>query len=202
MQYQTEYRRHLPHIIPKDGIFHVVFRVKGSISGEKITKFQNSFQEQKLNIQAASKQEYNQVLKQLNWEYFEQIETELHTSSITPLKDLKKAKIVQNALLHFHKTRYDVLAYSIMPNHVHMVIMNLKQHLSLMLKVIKGFSAREINKLDGKRGSFWQDETYDHLIKSRNELADTVEYILNNPVKSGLCENWQEHEFTWCDDWL
>lgn len=89
-----------------------------------------------------------------------------------------------------------------MPNHVHLLISNLKKHLSDILKTMKGFSAWEINKRVETKGTFWQDESYDHMIRSRNKMANTVDYILNNPVKSGLCNHYTEHDFTWCADFL
>ncbi|HKK81400.1 MAG TPA: transposase [Prolixibacteraceae bacterium] len=201
-KYKTEYRRNLPHIVPIEGMFHVVFRVKNSIPAHLLDKFKSDYEEQKLNITANSKEEHLQILNRLNNDYFEKFEDELHRSPIKPLADYKNAEIIQNAILYFQNKRYTVLAYSIMPNHVHLLLSNLKKHLSDILKPLKGFSAWEINKQAGRKGTFWQDESYDHIIRSRDEMANTVDYILNNPVKSGLCDHYTEHRFTWCADFL
>ncbi|MDA3817758.1 MAG: transposase [Prolixibacteraceae bacterium] len=201
-QHKSQYRRNLPHIVPIEGMFHVVFRVKDSIPNHIVEKFKSDYDDQKLNITTNSKEEYLQILNRLNNEYFEKFESELHKSPIKPLADFKNAEIVQNAILYFQNKRYTILAYSIMPNHVHILLSNLKKHLADILKPMKGFSARKINKQGGTKGTFWQDESYDHLIRSRNEMADTVNYIINNPVKAGICNHYTEHDFTWCADFM
>jgi REP element-mobilizing transposase RayT len=188
--------------VPIEGIFHVVFRVKDSIPTHLSEKFKSDFEEQKLNITANSKEEHLQILNRLNNDYFEKFENELHKNPIKPLADYKNAEIVQNAILYFQNKRYTVLAYSIMPNHVHLLLSDLNKHLSDILRTMKGFSAWELNKRLGTKGVFWQDESYDHMIRSRNEMANTVVYILNNPVKSGLCDHYTKHRFTWCTDFL
>jgi putative transposase len=198
-QYKEEYRRHLPHIIPLDGMFHVVFRTKGSIPTFVMQKLSEEFQEKKLNIVAKSRTERDKILFDLNREYFEEFENFLHQVKEGAFTDFRKASIVKNALFFHDGNKFSLVAFSIMPNHVHLLVMNVRQNLSFILKSIKGFSAYEINKLDAVHGPFWQDENYDHMIQSRNEMAETIKYFLNNPVKSGLCNHYSEHLFTWCN---
>ena len=57
------------------------------------------------------------------------------------------------------------------------------------MKSIKQYSARECNKLLKRKGTFWQVESYDRLIRDADELYKAVEYTLDNPVKAGLCQN-------------
>ena len=54
---------------------------------------------------------------------------------------------------------------------------------------IKKFTAREANKVLDRKGKFWQHESYDHVVRDQKELREIVKYILNNPVKAGLCED-------------
>lgn len=199
-QYKEEYRRHLPHIIPIDGMFHVVFRIKGAIPTSVLKKLSDEFQEKKLNVAAKTRAERDKILSNLYDEYFEQFESFLHAGDNGVLHNYTKAQIVKEALFFHDANNYKLVAYSIMPNHVHLLVMNLKQNLSSIMKSIIGFSAYEINKLEGKKGAFWQDENYDHMIRSRNEMADTIQYILNNPVKSGICSHYSVHPFTWYDE--
>lgn len=198
-QYKEEYRRHLPHIIPNTGMFHVVFRIKNSIPTLLLQELSEGFQEKKLNIVAKTRTERDRILYNLFQEYFEEFETILHAEREGVLSDTRKALIVKNALFFHDGKKFDLVAFSIMPNHVHLLVMNVKQNLSSIMKSVKGFSAYEINKLDAAHGTFWQDENYDHLIRNRNEMAETIKYILNNPVKSGLCDHYSAHPFTWCD---
>ena len=58
--------------------------------------------------------------------------------------------------------------------------------LSEILRAIKGTSARSINILLGRRGSIWQDESYDHILRGNESLSETVEYSRQNPVRKGL----------------
>ena len=51
----------------------------------------------------------------------------------------------------------------------------------------------------GTERAFWHNESYDHYVRGEKELARIVEYILNNPVKAGLVEDWQEWRFNYCN---
>ena len=46
---------------------------------------------------------------------------------------------------------------------------------------------------------FWQHESYDHVVRDENELGRIVEYVLNNPVKVGFCENWEDWKYSYCN---
>lgn len=60
---------------------------------------------------------------------------------------------------------------------------------------IQSFTANECNKLIGARGAFWQTETYDHVVRSDEELQRATQYVENNPVKAGLCAS--AVDYTW-----
>jgi REP element-mobilizing transposase RayT len=68
-------------------------------------------------------------------------------------------------------------------------------NIAAITKRIKGYTAREANKLLGRTGkTFWQDESFDHWARDRSEFFRIVKYIENNPVKAGLVDkpkNWQ-----------
>ena len=100
----------------------------------------------------------------------------------------KIAELIMSALLSgdsdFH--RYDLHAFVVMANHVHMLVTPRvidKQWLG----PLKGFTGHAANKLLGLRGRpFWQDESYDHLVRSREELHRIETYIEHNPLKAGI----------------
>ena len=101
------------------------------------------------------------------------------------------AAIVASALIHFDGKRYRLLAWSIMPNHVHVVVQPFGGHpLSSIVHSWKRYSAREANKLLDRGGSFWQVEYYDHLIRDKNDLLHHIEYTWNNSDVAGL-KNWK-----------
>ena len=105
------------------------------------------------------------------------------------------AKLVQNALLHFDGQRYGLLAWCVMPNHVHSVFRPASNWpLKKILHSWKSFTASEANRILGRKGeTFWQHESYDHLVRDENDLRHCVIYTEENPVKARLCrkpEDW------------
>ena len=97
------------------------------------------------------------------------------------------AEVVESALLHFDGERYRLIAWTIMPNHVHVLIELFGQHsLGSVVGSWKRFSARMANQAIGRSGPFWQDDYWDTYIRDERHFESTVSYIENNPVKAGL----------------
>jgi len=65
------------------------------------------------------------------------------------------------------------------------------------MKSLKGYTAREANRILGRKGAFWEAESYDHVIKKDSEYERVVKYVLNNPVKAGLVKNWRDWKWNW-----
>lgn len=72
-----------------------------------------------------------------------------------------------------------------MPNHVHLLLTP-NVTAKNWLGPLKGFTAHQANLVLGKRAPFWQDESYDHLVRDVEEFQRIQRYIENNPVKAGL----------------
>ena len=107
------------------------------------------------------------------------------------MRDSRIAKIVADAIQHFAGTRYELLAWCVMPNHVHVVFSPLGENkLDSILHSWKSFSALMANRLLGRRGSFWQREYFDHLVRSEGSLLKIVHYVKENPRRAGL-QNWR-----------
>src|SRR5205807_1732667 len=53
----------------------------------------------------------------------------------------------------------------------------------------KKFSARAINTVLGRSGRFWQEESFDHLIRSSEHFERFQQYIALNGERAGLCLN-------------
>jgi len=107
------------------------------------------------------------------------------------------ASLVVAALQHgdCQLGRYQLHSFVVMPNHVHLLVTP-QVAASLLLGPLKGFTAHEANGIPGLRGRpFWQDESYDHLIRSKAEFERVRAYIENNPVKAGLVTT--PEEFRW-----
>ena len=117
------------------------------------------------------------------------------------LKDPRCAQIVYDKLLWLSNEVLGMLAFTIMSNHVHLM-MSLKdeQDLGDLLKLVKGSTARECNKALGLTGQpFWQSERYDRVIRWKEHRV-TFEYVVNNPVKAGVVSEWREHPWTWVNE--
>jgi len=83
---------------------------------------------------------------------------------------------------------YDLGAWVIMINHVHLLIQP-KTGLSRINQSIKNYSARQANNLLGRKGEpFWQPESYDHWIRNEREFDKVADYIEENPVAAGLSQ--------------
>jgi REP element-mobilizing transposase RayT len=113
------------------------------------------------------------------------------TSGPIWLKNAEIASLIQAALLERYAYLYTLWAYVVMANHVH-IFLKPKGEATLdrITKFLKGFTAREANTLLGRTGQkFWQDESFDHWSRNRDEFIRIVKYIENNPVKAGLVIN-------------
>jgi len=96
-----------------------------------------------------------------------------------------------------HGERHCLHAYVIMPDHVHLLLTPIAEwSLAKILQGIKGFTARQINRCLGRKGTFWQDESFDHLVRNELDWLDKFTYIHDNPVKSGLCNRPQDYPFS------
>jgi putative transposase len=97
------------------------------------------------------------------------------------------AVFVAEALRHFDGERVAQLAWVVMPNHVRAVfVQNAAWLLENILLSWKGFTARKINALLGRKGNFWQRDYFDRLVRNERHLANCIRYIRRNPEKSRL----------------
>jgi len=112
------------------------------------------------------------------------------------LHNKRIAGMVENALLFFDGRHYRLIAWCIMPNHVHVLIESWPGYpLHKILHSWKSFTAKEANKLLGRTGSFWAREYYDRFIRDEHHLAQAVTYIEQNPVKAGLASSREAWRF-------
>ena len=82
---------------------------------------------------------------------------------------------------------YDLIAAAVLPSHVHLLLRPRKGvSLSRAMKGIKGVTARSLNQRRGRRGSLWQDESYDRIVRDERELFEKLNYMLLNAVKAEL----------------
>jgi REP-associated tyrosine transposase len=115
------------------------------------------------------------------------------------------AAIIVDSMLHFASERYDLLAYVVMPSHIHWLFQPLPEwvrslrdnQMSPRERVtysMNRYSATQCNRLLHRKGQFWQSESYDHWVRDVEEMERIIRYIEDNPVKAslvGIAEAWQ-----------
>lgn len=111
------------------------------------------------------------------------------------LRAPRVAMEVQRAVLFQHGRRCKLHAWTVMPNHVHLLIEPFEEiSLSEIIHSIKSFSASAGNRALSRSGSFWYREYYDRYIRNENHYAAVLNYIQRNPVLAGLCSTPEEWE--------
>ena len=91
----------------------------------------------------------------------------------------------------------------VMPDHVHIIFTPLKDNegnpfgLAEIMSGIKGASAHSINQALNRRGRVWQDESFDHVLRSDESTYSKVLYICENPVRKGLVATEDEYPWLW-----
>ena len=106
------------------------------------------------------------------------------------------AAMVTDAILYRESKHYDLHAFVVMPNHVHLLITPMVGVTKIMHS-LKRFTAFEANRTLGRSDQpFWQDESYDRLVRDGAEFDRITRYIENNPVKAGLVSAPEEFVFS------
>ena len=117
------------------------------------------------------------------------------------LRDERIARLVENSLLHFDGERYRLIAWCVMPNHVHGLIETSESWpLSSILHSWKSFTAHAANQILGRSGDFWLREYFDRFVRDGRHFRNAVTYIERNPVKAGLVrlpEAWRWSSAWW-----
>src|SRR6185437_12636455 len=92
-----------------------------------------------------------------------------------------------DALRHFDGKKYRLIAWCVMPNHVHVVFkMFPSAELAEVVHSWKSFTAKAANRLLNLSGTFWEREYYDHLVRDQEELGRIIRYVARNPEKARL----------------
>jgi REP element-mobilizing transposase RayT len=183
--------RRLPHWEKEGALYFVTFRLADSLPRQVIEKMierhkiLEAAKENGANLlphQKALVAEFNSSKIE---EYFDRGIGACH------LRDPRIASLVANAIRLRHGSKYRLVAWCIMPNHVHVVFRLLPgQELSSIMNSWKSYTARMANRILGRTGAFWQREHYDHLIRNGDEFERAVRYVLQNPESAGL-KNWE-----------
>jgi Transposase IS200 like. len=103
------------------------------------------------------------------------------------LKRPQIAQIVANSLLHFNHQRYVLGDFIVMPNHVHLLaVFPTAEAMQQQCDSWLHYTAFRINQSLGEKGKFWQQEPFDHLVRSPDQYEYLRQYIADNPHKARL----------------
>ena len=159
-------------------------------------------------------------LERFSGEWFLKFEEIMHKAKSGPLW-ISNDKVAEKIAKNLHQLDGEALrldAYSLMSNHVHTIFQPFLSEtdliecrdahghpmfttelpaLSRIMQSIKGRSARECNEVLGRSGQFWEHESFDHVIRP-GKFRKTLLYVLNNPVKAGMVDDWTEWRWNYC----
>ena len=214
-QTPDEYRRNLPHIQPQGAMFFITFRLYGSIPASEIQKLSDIYKN--TNTTNISGKPVKSLKQEQQEDYFLSFDKCLDNNHNAPyyLSITEIAQLVSSSL-HFRDGRdYKLVCFCIMSNHVHLIIYKLEKPLDRIMKELKSFTGKEALKIlrntdkevptspniptkDPVSFKFWQSESFDRIIRDRNDMATKISYILNNPVKAGLVNYWKDWKWSYC----
>ena len=207
---KTYYEQVLPHIQPIGATFFVTFFLRDALPKAFLEKIKQEYDGKVEIIKFSSALNKDDLIYIEQKIYFKKLDDALDktANNVYHLKNSEIAQLIAHKIEEFDNQYYHLLAYSIMPNHVHLVVDfsiqikpdlpyedNYKQLYEVM-KLIKGNTGYYANKILNKTGSFWQKESYDHYVRNQKELANIVFYTLNNPVKAGLVEKIEDWPYS------
>ncbi|MCZ2122913.1 MAG: hypothetical protein LC108_11685 [Anaerolineales bacterium] len=205
--YKNFYRRNLPHIQPEGATLFITFRLANSLPKEVIEKLRMEKEEVEKKIaQMSNNEEREKQLYLAHRRFFGKWDDALDTLAHGEkyLSNPQIADLVAESLLYRDGKVYDLEAFSIMPNHGHVVFAPLEGSdgkyfsLSTIMHSLKLHTALEANKILGREGAFWQHENYDHYVRDESELERIIKYVIYNPVKAGLVDDWKNWKWTYC----
>ncbi len=110
--------------------------------------------------------------------------------------------VVLESCLHENGIKIDLKVAVVMPDHVHMIFTPLTNReamevysLAEIMNGVKGASAHRVNRILGRRGTVWQAESFDHVLRSSESLDAKILYLLENPARAGLVARWEDYRW-------
>jgi putative transposase len=173
------YRRNLPHWHPEAASIFLTWRLYGSLPASVRTAKNGC------------------ATKYSAGKRFKLLDSALDKCTTGPLW-LKDPRIAASIVETIRKgdsilDYFALHAFVVMPNHVHLLITP-KISIPRITNGIKGSTSHQANSILSREGQhFWQDESFDHWVRSPKEFDKIRAYIENNPVSAGLAtapQNW------------
>jgi REP element-mobilizing transposase RayT len=210
------FTRRLPHWHPNNATFFVTFGLEGSLPAAVVAQIQAEHETLRQQLQTEKDPARRSDLYHLSKQLFKRYDNYLDQGQGERwLANPDVARVICEQIRALHPKHYYLYACCVMPTHIHLLVdtkdippppptKDGKQHTSLSqaLFLLKGRSARLSNQILNRKGTFWRHESYDHVVRDEKELERILGYILNNPVKAGMVNHWQEYPFLYLDETL
>lgn len=185
------YRGYLPHWERNRATYFVTFRLKDSLPQELLRNLNNQRllleRARRANASVAADETILRGMQALLRKAERCLDRGLGPCH---MRDSRIARIVADAIKHFDGHHYRLLAWCVMPNHVHVVFLPRSASLDSILHSWKSFSALEANRALARTGAFWQREYFDYVVRHERSLFKILRYVEENPRRAGL-KNWQ-----------
>ncbi len=206
--YRFYYKRYLPHIQPVDAVLFVTYSIKFEYPKSFYENLKRKKEEFFKSLKHIPKEDRKEKINNFNKIQFDITDNFIAKFTKSPkwLNNSQIADIIKNSLFFKHDKEYNLICYCIMPNHVHILIKPLLKtkdkpySIAGIMKNHKSFTAIESNKILKRNGQFWHRGYYDHYIRDENEFYNVIRYILNNPVKAGLVEKYEDWGYYWVNE--
>jgi putative transposase len=82
-----------------------------------------------------------------------------------------------------------IQVWCLMTNHFHLIVATPQENLSAGMQRLNGLYAQWFNAFHGRTGHLFGRRFWSKRIENEEQLRTTAEYILDNPVRAGLCVN-------------
>jgi putative transposase len=191
----TFYSRHLPHWRQAGATYFVTFRLNDALPPEVLDELKELRKNWELKCPHPRSEK--------QWEDYARTVTLRSEACLDqgyggcPFRDSGNAELLRNALTYYQQTRCFVSCLTVMPNHAHAIM---KPHkgfpLEQTLKLMKGYVSRIINLKNQTKGSQWEQESYDRIIRDCQHLDAVIQYIGRNGTRAGLP---QDQYIRWID---
>ena len=217
MERKEAYRNNLPHFQQPGQSYFVTCCLKSAVPPKALSAYSIELESLKNQISILTEQKtFSEKADQLKSEYrlmrrkyIKAYDDLLHeqTDYIVNLSDEQNRKIMFDAFLFWEGNKIENEAFCVMPNHFHWAFHTKETdndgnpvYLQDILRSIKSFTAKEINKLAGRSGRLWQRESFDTTIRDDKHLYHAIEYTINNPVAAGYVKKWNDWRGTYLRD--
>jgi putative DNA methylase len=216
-------RRNLPHWYMPGAMHFVTYRLAETIPAEVLFRLREQ-KRRRLEQRLPEGQSIGPHRERIHKHFFAAYDRYLDiTCRIDWLARPAVTALIRSNLHHHNRGKYHLLAYCVMPNHVHVLLQPLNQEpaartkassadregdeqadmvspLAAIMHSLKSYTAHKANELLGRSGQFWQHESYDHWVRDEEELQRIVDYIAWNPVKASRVKEPHEWFFSSAHD--